>query len=81
MLELQLSRAISQGEQFEAIQIMEVFDGKWPRTGKRNWRGVLNDASNSIGRLYQNTVGDFFKQSMLVSELDVLRSLSLNELV
>lgn len=41
--------------------------GDFTRTGKRNWRGVLNDASNSIGRLYQNTIADFFKQSMLVS--------------
>lgn len=39
--------------------------GDFTRTGKRNLRGLLNDASNSIGRLYQNTIGDFFKQTMI----------------
>lgn len=39
--------------------------GDFVRSGKRNWRGQLNDATNSIARFYQNTVLDFFKQAMI----------------
>lgn len=39
--------------------------GDFVRSGKRNWRGQLNDATNSIARFYQNTILDFFKQSMI----------------
>lgn len=39
--------------------------GDFVRSGKRNWRGQINDATNSMARLYQNTILDFFKQSML----------------
>ncbi|GAA6000959.1 hypothetical protein JCM10207_007343 [Rhodosporidiobolus poonsookiae] len=39
--------------------------GDFTRTGKRNWRGAVNDASNSVARLLQSTVSDFFKQAAL----------------
>ncbi|GAA5963523.1 hypothetical protein JCM21900_004539 [Sporobolomyces salmonicolor] len=39
--------------------------GDFTRTGKRNWKGALNDASNSVARLMQSTVTDFFKQAAL----------------
>ncbi|BGO97801.1 hypothetical protein RTG_01406 [Rhodotorula toruloides ATCC 204091] len=39
--------------------------GDFTRTGKRNWRGAMNDASNSVARLLQSTVTDFFKQAAL----------------
>ncbi|GAA6057686.1 hypothetical protein JCM3770_003842 [Rhodotorula araucariae] len=39
--------------------------GDYTRTGKRNWRGALNDASNSVARMLQSTVADFFKQAAL----------------
>ncbi|KAM0753780.1 hypothetical protein T439DRAFT_322671 [Meredithblackwellia eburnea MCA 4105] len=39
--------------------------GDFTRTGKRNIRGALNDASNSVARLLQSTVSDFFHQGMI----------------
>lgn len=36
------------------------------RTGKRDLRGMLNDATNSVARLVQNTISDFFKVSAVV---------------
>ncbi|KAK4703087.1 phosphatidylinositol 4-phosphatase, partial [Phenoliferia sp. Uapishka_3] len=39
--------------------------GDFTRTGKRNFRGALNDASNSVARLLQSTVTDFFKQAVI----------------
>ncbi|GAA5970206.1 hypothetical protein JCM11641_000310 [Rhodosporidiobolus odoratus] len=39
--------------------------GDFTRTGKRNWRGAMNDASNSVARLLQSTVSDFFKQAAI----------------
>ncbi|GAA5874319.1 hypothetical protein JCM3774_000939 [Rhodotorula dairenensis] len=39
--------------------------GDFTRTGKRDWRGAMNDASNSIARILQSTVTDFFKQAAL----------------
>lgn len=32
------------------------------RTGKRNITGMVNDASNSLARIYHNTVRDFWRQ-------------------
>ncbi|KAI8458463.1 SacI homology domain-containing protein [Phakopsora pachyrhizi] len=39
--------------------------GDFVRTGKRNWRGLLNDATNSLARIWQNSMLDFFKQSVI----------------
>ncbi|KAH8917456.1 hypothetical protein BT69DRAFT_1286632 [Atractiella rhizophila] len=39
--------------------------GDFTRTGKRNWRGMVNDATNSLARMFQNTVADYFKQSVI----------------
>ncbi|BGP13974.1 hypothetical protein JCM10213v2_001912 [Rhodosporidiobolus nylandii] len=39
--------------------------GDFTRTGKRNWRGAMNDANNSVSRLLQSTTSDFFKQAAL----------------
>ncbi|GAA5900530.1 uncharacterized protein JCM6883_002873 [Sporobolomyces salmoneus] len=39
--------------------------GDFTRTGKRNFMGALNDASNSIVRLGNSVVTDFFKQASL----------------
>lgn len=39
--------------------------GDFVRTGVRNWRGQFNDATNSIARLLQSTVSDFFRQATL----------------
>ncbi|KAI8971754.1 SacI homology domain-containing protein [Mycotypha africana] len=33
------------------------------RTGKRNITGMMNDASNSLARMYYNTVKDFWRQA------------------
>jgi hypothetical protein len=35
------------------------------RTGKRDWRGMVNDATNSLARIWTNTTLDFFKQAVL----------------
>ncbi|KAI8890538.1 hypothetical protein K501DRAFT_67674 [Backusella circina FSU 941] len=37
--------------------------GDFTRTGKRNITGMMNDASNSLARLYFNTVKDFWRQA------------------
>ncbi|KAK9894710.1 hypothetical protein P389DRAFT_100391 [Cystobasidium minutum MCA 4210] len=39
--------------------------GDFVRSGKRNWLGQFNDATNSVARYWQNTVLDFFKQAMI----------------
>ncbi|GAA5978009.1 hypothetical protein JCM10908_004193 [Rhodotorula pacifica] len=39
--------------------------GDFTRTGKRDWRGAMNDASNSLARILQSTVTDFFKQAAI----------------
>lgn len=39
--------------------------GDFVRTGRRNWRGVVNDATNSVARMWHNSISDFFKQSVL----------------
>jgi TATA-box binding protein (TBP) (component of TFIID and TFIIIB) len=33
------------------------------RTGKRNITGMMNDASNSLARMYFNTIKDFWRQA------------------
>lgn len=48
--------------------------GDFVRSGKRNWRGQFNDATNSIARYWQNTVLDFFKQATI----DYLLGINLN---
>jgi hypothetical protein len=35
------------------------------RTGKRNIQGMMNDASNSLARLYQNAFRDYFRQAVI----------------
>ncbi|KAL0096044.1 SacI homology domain-containing protein [Phycomyces blakesleeanus] len=37
--------------------------GDFTRTGKRNITGMMNDASNSLARMYFNTVKDFWRQA------------------
>ncbi|KAG0191934.1 hypothetical protein DFQ28_010625 [Apophysomyces sp. BC1034] len=37
--------------------------GDFTRTGKRNITGIMNDASNSLARMYFNTVKDFWRQA------------------
>ncbi|KAF9971428.1 hypothetical protein BGZ73_005641, partial [Actinomortierella ambigua] len=39
--------------------------GDFTRTGKRNWQGMVNDATNSIARMYQNTFKDSFRQAAI----------------
>ncbi|RUS18439.1 hypothetical protein BC937DRAFT_88776 [Endogone sp. FLAS-F59071] len=39
--------------------------GDFTRTGKRNITGMVNDASNSLARMYQNTVRDFWRQATI----------------
>lgn len=39
--------------------------GDFTRTGKRDWRGALNDANNSVARLLLSTSTDFFRQATL----------------
>lgn len=34
-------------------------------TGKRNITGMMNDASNSLARMYLNTVKDFWRQATI----------------
>ncbi|GAA6059419.1 hypothetical protein JCM10212_003651 [Sporobolomyces blumeae] len=47
--------------------------GDFTRTGKRNLLGAINDASNSIVRLGNSVVTDFFKQASLDYVLGVNR--------
>ncbi|KAF7721346.1 hypothetical protein EC973_004846 [Apophysomyces ossiformis] len=37
--------------------------GDFTRTGKRNITGIMNDASNSLARMYFNAVKDFWRQA------------------
>jgi len=37
--------------------------GDFTRTGKRNVTGMMNDASNSLTRMYHNTIRDFWRQA------------------
>ncbi|KAI8370328.1 SacI homology domain-containing protein [Radiomyces spectabilis] len=39
--------------------------GDFTRTGKRNITGIMNDASNSLARVYFNTVKDFWTQAAI----------------
>ncbi|KAF9579802.1 hypothetical protein BGW38_003792 [Lunasporangiospora selenospora] len=39
--------------------------GDFTRTGKRNLQGMVNDATNSIARMYQNTFKDYFRQAAI----------------
>ncbi|KAI9630618.1 hypothetical protein KEM48_013772 [Puccinia striiformis f. sp. tritici PST-130] len=39
--------------------------GDFVRTGRRNWRGIVNDATNSMARMWHNSISDFFKQRVL----------------
>ncbi|MBW0506174.1 hypothetical protein O181_045889 [Austropuccinia psidii MF-1] len=39
--------------------------GDFVRTGRRNWRGIVNDATNSVARMWYNSMSDFFKQAVL----------------
>ncbi|ORY98766.1 SacI homology domain-domain-containing protein [Syncephalastrum racemosum] len=39
--------------------------GDFTRTGKRNFTGLMNDASNSLARFYINTVKDFWRQATI----------------
>ncbi|KAF9906968.1 hypothetical protein EC991_011443 [Linnemannia zychae] len=39
--------------------------GDFTRTGKRNLQGMINDATNSVARMYQNTFKDYFRQAAI----------------
>ncbi|KAG0255509.1 hypothetical protein BGZ95_005739, partial [Linnemannia exigua] len=39
--------------------------GDFTRTGKRNLQGMINDATNSVARMYQNTFKDNFRQAAI----------------
>lgn len=39
--------------------------GDYTRTGKREFRGLLNDAKNSVRRYYSNFIADYFDQLVL----------------
>lgn len=39
--------------------------GDFTRTGKRNFIGMMNDATNSVYRMMQGAVTDFFKQTVI----------------
>lgn len=39
--------------------------GDFTRTGERRLKGMAQDAANSVVRLYQNSVEDFFKQGVI----------------
>ncbi|KAG1141195.1 hypothetical protein G6F37_008309 [Rhizopus arrhizus] len=51
----------------------KIFNNVWANngdaisrmTGKRNFTGMMNDASNSLTRMYFNTVKDFWKQATI----------------
>jgi hypothetical protein len=46
--------------------------GDFTRTGKRNVTGMMNDASNSLTRMYHNTVRDFWRQATVDFVLGIL---------
>ncbi|CAO3628830.1 unnamed protein product [Cunninghamella blakesleeana] len=54
--------------------------GDFTRTGKRNITGLMNDASNSLARMYFNTIKDFWRQATVdytlgYHKLDILRNI------
>ncbi|KAF9950408.1 hypothetical protein BGZ72_007944 [Mortierella alpina] len=54
--------------------------GDFTRTGKRNLQGMINDATNSVARMYQNTFKDYFRQATIdyllgSSGVDVFKNL------
>ncbi|KAF8986491.1 hypothetical protein BGZ46_000022 [Entomortierella lignicola] len=54
--------------------------GDFTRTGKRNLQGMINDATNSMARMYQNTFKDYFRQAAIdyllgVTDLHVFKNL------
>ncbi|KAF9968671.1 hypothetical protein BGZ70_000516 [Mortierella alpina] len=54
--------------------------GDFTRTGKRNLQGMINDATNSVARMYQNTFKDYFRQATIdyllgASGVDVFKNL------
>ncbi|KAF9276892.1 hypothetical protein BGZ88_001463 [Linnemannia elongata] len=54
--------------------------GDFTRTGKRNLQGMINDATNSVARMYQNTFKDYFRQAAIdyllgLADLDVFKNL------
>ncbi|KAF9194442.1 hypothetical protein BGZ51_009522 [Haplosporangium sp. Z 767] len=54
--------------------------GDFTRTGKRNLQGMINDATNSVARMYQNTFKDYFRQAAIdyllgVADVDVFKNL------
>ncbi|KAF9426812.1 hypothetical protein BGZ76_002588, partial [Entomortierella beljakovae] len=54
--------------------------GDFTRTGKRNLQGMINDATNSMARMYQNTFKDNFRQATIdyllgVSDIHVIKNL------
>ncbi|CAG8671350.1 3024_t:CDS:10, partial [Racocetra persica] len=66
---------ISHYEEFENIfndvwanngdSISREYAGTSALKGKRNLQGVVNDASNSLARMFQNTFKDFFRQATI----------------
>ncbi|KAG0259832.1 hypothetical protein BG011_002353, partial [Mortierella polycephala] len=54
--------------------------GDFTRTGKRNLQGMINDATNSVARMYQNTFKDYFRQATIdyllgVADVNVFKNL------
>ncbi|KAG0321147.1 hypothetical protein BGZ99_004090 [Dissophora globulifera] len=54
--------------------------GDFTRTGKRNLQGMINDATNSMARMYQNTFKDYFRQAAIdyllgVDDVNVFKNL------
>ncbi|KAF9995162.1 hypothetical protein BGZ79_011165 [Entomortierella chlamydospora] len=54
--------------------------GDFTRTGKRNLQGMINDATNSMARMYQNTFKDYFRQAAIdyllgVADVNVFKNL------
>lgn len=54
--------------------------GDFTRTGKRNLQGMINDATNSMARMYQNTFKDYFRQAAIdyllgAADMTVFKSL------
>ncbi|PWN24223.1 hypothetical protein BCV69DRAFT_265781 [Microstroma glucosiphilum] len=39
--------------------------GDFTRTGKRNWKGMINDATASVYRMLQGAVSDFWRQTVI----------------
>ncbi|KAF9116383.1 hypothetical protein BGX27_003066 [Mortierella sp. AM989] len=54
--------------------------GDFTRTGKRNLQGMINDATNSVARMYQNTFKDYFRQAAIdfllgIADINVFKKL------